>query len=74
MCSHLFDIGAETVVELAGVSPPYTRRNNNDHDSSPRNSVNNKNLVLDAKPLCMAGTYGLDVEFKTKYDPDHKDD
>ena len=73
MCSHLFNIGAKSVAELAGVSLPYTRRNNNGDDNIPRNSVTIKDLVLDAQTLCMAGTYGLNVECKTEFNPDHKD-
>ena len=73
MCSHLFNIGAKSVAELAGVSLLYTRRNNNGDDNIPRNSVTIKDLVLDAQTLCMAGTYGLNVECKTEFNPDHKD-
>merc|ERR1712072_1261326 len=69
MCSHLFNIGAESVAELSGVSLPYTCRSkdNADDNSIPRNSVTIKELVLDAQTLCMAETYGLDVDCTTKY-------
>ena len=74
MCSHLFNIGAESVAELSGVSLPYTKRNKESvSNGSERNSVTIKDLVLDAQTLCMAGTYGLDVDCTTKYNPNHKD-
>jgi hypothetical protein len=71
MCSHLFNIGAESVAELAAVSLPYTKRNGDDNNE--RNSVTIKELVFDAQTLVMAGTYRLDVDCTTKYNPDHKD-
>jgi len=75
LCSYLFNIGAESVAELAGVSLPYTRRNKKSagNKNNQRNSVTIKELVLDAQTLCMAGTYGLDVDCKTKFNPNHKD-
>jgi hypothetical protein len=74
MCSHLFNIGAESVAELSGVFLPYTKRNRESLNSNnERNSVTIKELVLDAQTLVMAGTYGLDVNCTTKYNPDHKD-
>ena len=74
MCSHLFNIGAESVAELSGVSLPYTKRNKESVSNvSERKSVTIKDLVLDAQTLCMAGTYGLDVDCTTKYNPNHKD-
>jgi hypothetical protein len=74
MCSHLFNIGAESVAELSGVSLPYTKCNGKSLNSNnERNSVTIKELVLDAQTLVMAGTYGLDVDCTTKYNPNHKD-
>lgn len=32
-----------------------------------------KTLVLEHQPLCMASTYGLDVDGTIKYEPNHKD-
>ena len=60
MCCHLFNIGAESVAELSGVSLPYTKRNNKSLSSNNgRNSVTIKELVLDAHTLVMAGTYAM---------------
>jgi len=74
LCSHLFSIGAESVAELSGVSLPYTKRNTESvNEGNARNSVTIKDLVLDAQTLCMAGTYGLDVDCTTQYNPNHKD-
>jgi len=72
MCGHLFNIGAESFAELAGVSLPYTQCNSNDNGSI-RNSVTIKKLIHDAQTLVMACTYGLDVDCTTKYNPDNKD-
>ena len=38
----------------------------------PSNSVTIKDLGLDAQPLCMVGTYGLDIECETNCNPNHK--
>merc|ERR1712238_144327 len=75
LCSHLFSIGAESVAELSGVSLPYTKRTkeNVDGGDNTRNSVTTKDLVLYAQTLFMAGTYGLDVDCTTQYNPNHKD-
>ena len=37
------------------------------------NLVAIKGLVLDAQTLCVAGTYGLYIDCKTKLNPIHKD-
>jgi hypothetical protein len=67
MCSHLFNIGAESVAELAGVNVPYTPRSEiTTTNTKSRNSVTIQDLVLDAQTLCMAGTYGLNVDCTTQ--------
>jgi hypothetical protein len=74
MCSHLFNIGAESVAELSGVSLSYTKRNNKSLNSDNERS-NNQRIGSRRTNTCYGWyiCYGLDVDCTTKYNPNHKD-
>ena len=74
LCSHLFYIVAESITELSGVSLPYIRHyKENINRKNQRHLVTIEDLVFDAQTLWMTNIYGLDVNYTTTYNPNHKD-